>query len=212
MQISQRNGLITGKSPVLWLVILGIAISLVTFFSPVEKTLGAGARMIYLHGAWVWVALGCFLAAAAIGAVALITRRDKLHRWSRAVGRTGLTFWIAFFPLSLYLMQANWNGLYLDEPRWRVPFSFAITGLLLQIGLSVQKPSWSSAANVAFAIALFAGLNGMDYILHPVSPVLDSDSLSIKLFFGGLIAILALLAWQAARIWLILDRDQTGIM
>lgn len=202
----------TGKSPVLWLIVLLIAILLLTALAPIEKTLGAGARVVYLHGAWVWIALMGFLAAAATGLVALITRSEALHKWSRAIGRTGLIFWLTFFPLSLYLMQANWNGIFLEEPRWRVPFTFAVTGLLLQLGLSVQKPVWSSVANIAFTVALLAGMSGMENILHPVSPILSSDSTAIKLFFVGLLVLLGLAAWQVARIWHRAERDQAGIM
>jgi hypothetical protein len=35
---------------------------LLILFAPIEKTLGTGLRLIYLHGAWVWVAVLGFLA------------------------------------------------------------------------------------------------------------------------------------------------------
>ncbi|MGB5843852.1 MAG: hypothetical protein WBG94_05370, partial [Anaerolineales bacterium] len=114
------------KSPILWFGLNLLAIIVVTALGPAEKSLGTNVRVVYLHGAWVWAALICIFAAAAVGLVGLITRRNAAHYWSLALGRTGLVFWITYLPLSLWAMQTNWNGLFLSEPRWRVAMIFAI--------------------------------------------------------------------------------------
>jgi hypothetical protein len=125
------------KSPILWFGLNLLAIIVVTTLGPAEKSLGTNVRVVYLHGAWVWAALICIFAAAAVGLVGLITRRKAAHYWSLAIGRTGLVFWITYMPLSLWAMQTNWNGLFLSEPRWRVAMIFAIGGLILQIGITL---------------------------------------------------------------------------
>ena len=130
------------KSPLLWFGLTLLAIIAVTAVGPAEKSLGTNVRVVYLHGAWVWAALICIFAAAAAGIVGLISRRDAAHYWSLALGRTGLIFWITYLPLSLWAMQTNWNGLFLSEPRWRVAAIFAVTGILLQIGLSILPAIW----------------------------------------------------------------------
>lgn len=186
------------------------AIALVAAFAPMEKTLGVNARFVYLHGAWVWVALFLFLAAGGCGLAALVLRRDTLHRWSRALGRSGLLFWIAFLPQSLLLMQANWNGLFLDEPRFRIPLNFAVVGLLLQAGVSFFPLPWSSLLNLGFALALFSGMSGVETVLHPDSPVFSSGSLNIKLFFASMLALLAAAGLQIARWWRLADKRSTG--
>lgn len=180
-------------------------ILLLTLTAPVEKTLGVNARIVYLHGAWVWAGLVAFAAAAGTGLAAILVRRETLHSWSRAWGRTSLLLWISFLPMSLYIMQVNWNGLFLAEPRWRIPFSFAVVSVLLQAGLSFLPVSWASAANLLFAAALFTAMRGMDAVLHPISPVMSSNSRSIQLFFSCLFLLLVLAAWQAARIFYRLD-------
>src|SRR5690606_9937862 len=112
-------------SPWLFLLVLAVAIAAFTALSPAERTLGLNVRVVYLHGAWVWAALAAFLAAAGAGLAGFIRDRASengsltLHRWSRALGRTGLLFWITYLPLSMWAMQTNWNGLFLAEPRWR---------------------------------------------------------------------------------------------
>ncbi|MFO7624557.1 MAG: hypothetical protein R6V73_09405 [Anaerolineales bacterium] len=194
------------KSPLFWSIVLLILAGFVTAFAPLEKTLGSNARIVYLHGAWVWVGLVVFAAAALVGLVAILKRSQSINSWSRALGRTAMVFWITFLPMSLYLMSANWNGLFLDEPRWRIPFSFAVTGLLLQTGVSFLGANWASVANIGFAVALFSAMQGMDEVLHPVSPILNSNATSIQVFFILILILLLLTATQISRVWYSLER------
>ena len=159
------------------------------------------ARLVYFHGAWVWAALIAFIAAALAGLAGLVSRRADLHHWSLALGRTAIVFWLAFLPMSLLVMQANWNGLFLDEPCFRVPLNFAIVGVLLQVGVSFFPPAWASAANLVFGATLLAGLRSADTVLHPESPIFGSGATGIQLYFAVLVLLLALAAWQMARGW-----------
>jgi hypothetical protein len=198
------------KSPVLWLCLFLLAAILLAAFAPLEQTLGANARLVYFHGAWVWTAMAAFIAAALAGLVGLLTRRSILHEWSRALGRTGLFFWITFLPMSMIVMQANWNGLYLDEPRFRVPLNYAIVGLLLQIGLVFLPIVWTSLANIAYAVALLAGMSSVQAILHPESPIFNSNARDIQLYFLGMLILLLAAAWQMARVWVQLQVRRSG--
>jgi hypothetical protein len=194
------------KSPFFWSIVLLILAGFVTAFAPLEKTLGSNARIVYLHGAWVWVGLVVFAAAALVGLVGILKRSQSINNWSRALGRTAMVFWLTFLPMSLYLMSANWNGLFLEEPRWRIPFSFAVTGLLLQMGVSFLGANWASVANIGFAVALFSAMQGMDEVLHPVSPILNSNATSIQVFFILILVLLLLTATQISRVWYSLER------
>ena len=189
------------KSPWVWLLGTLLALVIITGFAPQEKTLGASARLVYLHGAWVWVALLVFIAAGIVGLVGLMSRKPDLYAWSRALGRTGLLLWIINLPLSLYIMQASWNGLFLYEPRWQLVSTFAIAGLLLQLGLSLFQPIWACIANPIYVSVLAYSMSGIVNVMHPVSPVLNSDSRAIQGFFAALIALLILAAWQIGKIW-----------
>ena len=190
------------KSPLFLFVLLLLVVALFTVLGPAEKSLGTNVRVVYLHGAWVWAALAAFFAAGVVGLIGLILRRHRLHSWSRALGRTGLFFWITYLPLSMWAMQTNWNGLFLAEPRWRLAVVFAVGGLVLQIGLSlVENPAWASAFNALYAVLLWLALQTTDQVLHPSSPVLNSDAWRIQVFFGGLVVLTLLVAWQVARWW-----------
>jgi hypothetical protein len=101
-------------------------------------------------------------------------------------------------------MQANWNGLFLSEPRFRVALIFAIAGVLLQIGLAlIAKLPWTSLANLAYAISLNFVLNDAGNVLHPPpSPIFGSGNLKIEVFFIVLNLLTLLAAWQLTRWWL----------
>jgi hypothetical protein len=187
------------KSPILWLLAGFLLSAAFTTFGPEEATLGANVRVVYLHGAWVWTSLAAFLAAALVGGVALILRRQHLHAWSRALGLTGLFFWITYLPISLWAMQANWNGLFLAEPRWRFAMVFAITGILLQLGLSFFPVIWTSLGNIAYLVALFISLQSAENVMHPPGPMLESDFGLIQVFFATLTMLLLLTAFQFTR-------------
>ncbi len=184
------------------LLFTGLAIALVDRLAPVERTLGPGARLVYLHGAWVWAALAVFAAAAAAGGLALIARRGGLHAWSLALGRTGMLFWLASLPLSLLVMRMNWGGFFFDEPRWRIPFAFAIAGTLLQAALALfALPALSSAANLVFGAALIVALRDAANIMHPDSPIFQSDAAVIQAYFG-IVLFLSLAGAAQVALWL----------
>lgn len=194
--------------------IINIAsIAIVTALGPSEATLGSSARIIYLHGAWVWASLVAFIAAGIMGLVGLlgIATNKKgaiMHRWSRALGRTGLFFWLTYLPISLWAMQTNWNGLFLAEPRWRTAVIFAVAGSLLQLGLSFLPTSWASFWNLGFVITLISILQTTEKVMHPPNPMFVSDSWRIQVFFGGLTILVLLAAWQITR-WFISFETKT---
>jgi hypothetical protein len=189
-------------NPLLGFFLTLVAIAGITLLGPSEKSLGSSVRVVYLHGAWVWAGLVTFMIAAFVGLAGLILHKEKLHRWSRAFGRTGLIFWITYLPISMWAMRTNWNGLFLAEPRWRVALVFAVGGLLLQIGLTlIEDPAWASVANLVYCIALILALENTENVMHPASPIMSSDAWRIQLFFAGLL-ILTLLAAVQLTLWI----------
>ena len=192
------------KSPLSLFLISLILIALLALLGPEEKDLGANVRVVYLHGAWVLAAEVAFLAAGVAGLLALFTKRDVLHNWSAAIGRTGIVFWVTYLPLSLWAMQTNWNGLFLVEPRFRLALIFAVTSVLLQIGLWLINMNWvTSLANVIYIIVLRAVFAGADNVMHPPpSPIFNSGNFAIIGFFVGLILLSLLAAFFLTRVFL----------
>ena len=192
------------KSPLTLFSITVIVIALLALFGPEEKSLGASVRIVYLHGAWVMAAELAFAAAGLAGLVALITRRPVLHQWSAALGRTGIFFWMTYLPLSLWAMESNWNGLFLAEPRFRLAVIFAVTGVLLQVGLWLIDMDWlTSAANILFIIVLRVIFSTAENIMHPPpSPIFSSGNFVIIGFFLTLITLTLVAAYFLTRVFL----------
>lgn len=184
------------KSFPAYLLIVLLLIGILAMFGPEEQSLGSNVRLVYLHGAWVLTAEIAFLAAALAGLLGLVLQRDLFHAWSTALGRTGIIFWVSYLPLSLLAMQANWNGLFLSEPRFRLAMIFAVTGVLLQVGLWLFNLPWlTSLANIAFIIVLRAIFASAENVMHPPpSPIFNSGNYLIIGFF----ITLNLLAWLVA--------------
>ncbi len=183
------------KSPLFYFFLTIILLALLALFGPEEKSLGSNVRIVYLHGAWVLTAEIAFLAAGLAGLLGLILRKESFHAWSAALGRTGIIFWLTYLPLSLFAMQANWNGLFLAEPRFRLAMIFAVTGVLLQLGLLLFNISWlTSFANILYIITLLLTFATAQNIMHPPpSPIFNSGLWNIITFFVAL----NLLAWVA---------------
>ena len=192
------------KSPFFWFVLALLTTAALTAVGPQEKSLGNNIRIVYLHGAWALTAEAALGFSAVAGLFGILTRRENLHRWSAALGYTGLFFWVTYLPLSLWAMQANWNGLFLAEPRFRVAVIFSVTGVLLQLGLTLlAHPVFTSLFNVLFFAALRIGLSRADYVMHPPpSPIFSSGILSLQLFFVGVIFLNMAAAYFMTRWWL----------
>jgi hypothetical protein len=188
--------MIKNKSPLVYFFATVAVVALITLLGPEEKSLGSNVRIVYLHGAWVLAAELAFIAAGLAGLLGLLLRRDSFHAWSAALGRTGIIFWLTYLPLSLFAMQANWNGLFLAEPRFRIAIIFAVTGILLQIGLWLFNISWlTSLANILYIVALRVVFATAKNIMHPPpSPIFSSGLWNIIAFF----VLLNILAWAAA--------------
>jgi hypothetical protein len=197
------------KSPLTLFFITVIVIALLAFFGPEEQSLGANVRVVYLHGAWVLTAEIAFFAAAIAGVTAFITRREVFHQWSASLGRAGIFFWLTYLPLSLWAMESNWNGLFLSEPRFRLAVIFAVTGVLLQVGLWIINTDWiTSLVNIIFIIVLRVVFSTAQYIMHPPpSPIFNSGNYAIIGFFIGLNLLTWLAAYFLSRWLLSFSRD-----
>jgi hypothetical protein len=197
------------RTPLSLFIATVILIALLALFGPEEKSLGSNVRIVYLHGAWVLTAEMAFFAAAIPGAIGLITKRLSFHRWSAALGRTGIFFWLTYLPLSLWAMESNWNGLFLSEPRFRLAVIFAVTGVLLQVGLWMININWlTSLANIIFIVVLRLTFSSASNIMHPPpSPIFNSGNYLIIGFFLAMIILTLVAAYFLTLVFLNLTKE-----
>jgi hypothetical protein len=190
------------SSPLAGFLLLMLLLFLLSAFGPPERSLGQGVRWVYLHGAWVWTALVGFALAAVVGALGLVMRRTWAQAWSQSIGLTATFFWVTYLPISLWTMRINWNGLFLEEPRWRIGIDFAIIAMLFQLAaLVTQSPALASALNIIFVFSLGLSLGRAEQIMHPPSPITSSGSALIEGFFALMLGVCLLAGWQLSR-WL----------
>jgi len=199
------------RSSFLYFLYAVIVIIVLALFGPEEKSLGANVRIVYLHGAWVLTAELVFVLAGLAGLLGLILCWADLHNWSAVLGRTGTFFWLTYLPLSLWAMESNWNGLFLAEPRFRLAVIFAVTALLLQLGLWLFNIKWvTSFANLLFIIILRIVFASAKNIMHPPpSPIFSSGLWDIILFFIALNVFAWLAAYFMTR-WFLSSSELTG--
>ncbi len=190
------------KQPLALLLTLAVIVA-IAFLAPLEKTLGANIRVIYIHAAWVWTGKLFFGLAAVVGLLALIfSRRVQLVDLCRAIALSALFFWLTYLPMSLYVMEVNWGGFFFDEPRWRIPFMFGIIAVLLQGALwAFNNNRFTALGNFAFGVALWWQLGGVENILHPDNPIAQSNSNAIMGSYT-LILIFTLLLGAQIILWI----------
>ena len=102
--------------------------------APAETRLGNMVKLIYVHGALVWVGLVTFSVAGGLGVVALVMQHllgwtDRARTWyhgTGAGGRAALIVWIAYALSAMIVTGLAWGQVIAwNEPRVRV------TGLIL---------------------------------------------------------------------------------
>jgi heme exporter protein C len=187
-----------------YIALIGLLIALLAL-SPAEARLGNVVKLVYAHGAAMRVALYAYAIAAAVGIAYLATRRESLARWARAFQETAIVFWIAHFVVSLPAQQLAWGGIAWTEPRvlsavWILLLTVFIFGVARWMG-DARAMASAAIANAMVAIVL---MRGAINVLHPIDPILGSDSIAIKGFYLAIVLTTGILAFQFAR-----DRART---
>jgi hypothetical protein len=106
-------------------------------------------------------------------------------------------------------MESNWNGLFLSEPRFRLAAIFAVTGILLQVGLWIINIDWvTSLANILFIIVLRVSFSSASNVMHPPpSPIFNSGNYLIIGFFLAMILLTLVAAFFMTLIFLNLNKE-----
>ena len=188
------------------LLVTLVIIAAAALLSPAEETLGWLMKLVFLHGTWVWAGIliyGLAALAGLVGFAALLAGRGVMWaRLSQTFGWTGLFFWLTYLPMSMIVTYLSWGGFFFAEPRWRIPLTFAVGGVLLQAGLYVMGDLRLTAlGNLLFGAALWVSVLNVESVLHPDSPVSNSGSMLIQVVFGGMLLLALAFGLQLAAWW-----------
>lgn len=183
---------------------LSIAATLIlTLLSPAESTLGNLAKLVYLHGAVAAVALLMFATTALLALTYLVSGRRNLGRWSSAVAKTAITFWLVYLATSLYVAWAAWGGILWNEPLLQAAIKVLfICALAIFLYNVLKNERVIGAINLLLGggvgtLRLMAGR-----IFHPLNPVGSSGDTQIILFFFGMTLSLIPAAIITTILWL----------
>jgi hypothetical protein len=204
-----------------WLIYIALLLTLLALLalSPAEATLGNVVKIVYAHGAAQRIATYAYLIAGGLGIIALSLRAAKrrgnlqstsgiasrrlamtFENWTQAVTETAIVFWFAHILISVPAQVLAWGALTLDEPRVASAlWILAFTALVYIVARWIGEASWLSMAAIVNTVILFIVLRGAVNILHPIDPIIASDSLTIKGFYAAIVVTMGLLAFQLAR-------------
>ena len=129
-----------------------------------------------------------------------MTRGHTVSLRSRALGRTGLLFWIIYLPLSMWASQATWNDIPLGDPRFRTAFQVLALATAFQIAATLWGPTsrLGSVLNAILAVVLWVLMLTTQDVMHPQNPMRSSAS-TIQFFFALLLGGCGIAALQVAR-------------
>jgi len=200
-----------------WMMYAALMVLLLVllWLSPAEATLGNVVKWVYAHGAAQRVAMYAYLAAGILGMVSLASSvfqspianlKSSTTHWSRALMETALVFWFIQFIVSLPAQLLAWGGISWTEPRvlnalWVLVFTALVYGVARWVG-DARWMLFAAIANAAIPLIL---LRGAANILHPIDPILGSESLAIKMFYAAIVFTTGALALLFAR-----DRAREG--
>jgi hypothetical protein len=168
--------------------------------SPAEATLGNVVKIVYAHGAAERISAYAYLIAGGLGLVQLALNRPGLALWTRATTETAIVFWLAQFLISLPAQILAWGALTWNEPRViGAVWILVLTGLVYAVALWIGDTSWMALAATANAAIVLVVLRGSINILHPLNPIIGSDSAGIKMAYAAIVLVTGTLAFQLAR-------------
>jgi len=174
---------------------LAVAIALLLWLAPAEKTLGTGMRSVYLHVGLIWTGIAGFGISGLLGLWVLVRNDARLDGWAQTVAWVACGFFAAGFLSSMLASKINWGGVFLDEPRNRSALMVLCVALIVQIWGS--WPVWPRLKGL-FRMALvviFAWSNlTTPLVLHPQNPIRTSTSTAIQNSFLGIFLLFSLAA------------------
>lgn len=182
---------------------LGLLLVLIVL-APAESRLGNVVKLVYVHGALVWVGLALFSIAGAIALVALVSRRAIWYRGAEAVSQAALLVWIVYAISSMAVTGLTWGQVIAwSEPRVRATALILMAALLFALAARlVGHRDFSALVNAVMGILPWVAVQRAEIVRHPANPIGGSGSAAIEVYYLLIVATVACLgATLVAWIW-----------
>lgn len=190
-------------------ILLGGLLTMAAFLlmlAPEESTLGQGIKTVYVHVALTWTGMAGFVVAGLLGLLVLATGSRRFADWMQTLGWVAFGFYAAGIAMSALASKVNWGNVFWQEPRMMAALNgLAVAVIVLAANVWIPWVRVRGALQAILPAIIFWLTYSAPLLLHPRNPISTSDSLGIKLAFGGMFALTASLAvWV---VWLVVRRS-----
>jgi MFS family permease len=172
----------------------GLGVSLLAaFLAPQDAQLGAWVRLVIWHGMYSAACIVGIFAMGAVAAMFLITDRDRLYEWGRALQLVMLPLWVVAMLVGAASARLVWNSWNLTERRMMVGIAYTVVAAIaLMLALFWDNRRAGAVGQVVTALAMAAGLAYISFgpvgeDIHPASAVMSSPDIAFKLFAAAMI-------------------------
>lgn len=173
-------------------VLGGIAalMALVLWLAPLEQTLGAGIRIVYIHVALIWTGMLQLVVAGILGLILLITESPGVQQWVTTISRVGFGFLTAAVVASLWAEIVNWGAILWSEPRTRAMLQLLAVALIARVLYGwIRQPRIQGLLHLLVALFLVASTLLVPRFFHPDDPIGSSTATAIQLTFYSLFSL-----------------------
>jgi hypothetical protein len=181
------------------------------FLAPQDAQLGAWVRLVIWHGMYSMAALACIFGMGIVAVAFLLTGRERVYEWSRALQFVMLPAWTLAMVIGAISAKLVWNSWNLTERRMMVGIAYTVVAAIaLIVALMWENHRVGAISQVVTSLAMGAGLAWIAFgpvgeDIHPASAVMSSPDIAFKVYaflmlLGTVTTLLALVI--PVRRWL----------
>lgn len=161
-----------------------LAVVLIVWLAPIEQTIGAAIKYVYVHVAFTRAGIYGFYLAGILGVLITFTAKKSLQAWTSKIGWVAFLLFLIGGLVSILAQQATWGGNPWFEPRNRMTLNILAMGMITLI-LADWVP-WLRVRGLLYVVlAGFVAwsIPNTPLVLHPGDAIGSSTSTRIQWVF-----------------------------
>jgi hypothetical protein len=173
----------------------GIGLSLLAaFMSPQDEKLGAWVRVVIWHGMLKWACIVGIFGMGALAVFYLLTNRDKVYEWARALQFALLPLWVLAVFIGALAAKLVWNSWNLAERRMTMSVLYTmVAAVALMASLFWENRKAGAIGQVVTSLAMGVGLVWINMgpaseDVHPASAVMSSPDVMFRVYAFAMMA------------------------
>ncbi len=164
--------------------------------SPSDIVLGEFVKIVYIHGALVWVSIILFFVVGFTSITYIIFRNKNLEFYLSALSEIAIIFWIVSTLLGIIVSYVVWHGIIWNEPRLTTTIVISILAVVMYIiSIEYWNPLRNAILGTILSLSVLILLTRIGNFFHPENPIMQSN-FRIQLTFILLVGIFIIIAFQ----------------